>query len=207
MFLYNTLPRTVWVFKVLVKAVSPYYPFEISSVSNWLQVKWFCCSSKKKGQIVHQVRHILYAPDVQNMWRSIGNEHYLKQALFTEINECCTLALCYSWKVLCIKITSYTKHNYDMILKIRILLFSSSMLDNQAAAHLSFWQAVTVQSPAKTREFIKKSTFFTRMSLPLVKTQNKDCRIKGHIKILRNRLRQVETQRRSKTKGAHLVNI
>lgn len=139
------------------------------------------------------------------MCRSIGNVHHLKQRLLAEINECCMFALCYSWKVLCIKITSYTKRNYDTILKI----FSFFTLDDQAAAHLSFWQAATVKSPAKTREFIKKNTFFTRMSLPPVKAQNKDSRIKGHMKRKSWGIGsdKWETQRRSITKGVHVVNI
>lgn len=118
-------------------------------------------------------------------------------------------ALCYSWKVLCIKITSDTKHNYDMILKIWILLFFFFTLGEQAAAHLSFWQATTVKSPAKTREIIKKNTFFTRMSLPPVKAWNKDCRIKGCMKRKSWGIGsdKWETQRWSITKGVHLVNI
>lgn len=76
----------------------------------------------KQGQIVHQVWHTLYASNVQNMCRSIGKVHHLKQPLLTEINVC----------LLCVTLEksfalqsplSYTKYNYDMILKIWMLLF------------------------------------------------------------------------------------
>lgn len=142
------------------------------------------------------------------MCRSIGSRHHLKQSLLTEINESLMFVLCYSWKVLCIDITSYTKYNYDKILNIRILLFSFFTLE-QSSCSTSIFLTATVKSPAKPREFIKENTFFTKMSLAPMKIQNKDCRIKEHRKIKSWGIGsdKWETQSWRTTKGIHPVNI
>lgn len=122
-FSHSILPCVLWVCKsfgqgcVTSLPIWDFFSFKLFARQLILLYLWNNTRLSTKSDI------ILYASDLQNMCRSTGNRHHLKQPLLTEIKDCLMFALCYSWKVLCIKITSYTKYNYDKILKIWFLLF------------------------------------------------------------------------------------
>lgn len=103
-FLCNTLPCVASVCKVLAKAVSSHYSFEISSVSNWLRRNWFYCSSEAGSDCAPSLTYsvcIKRAEYVQIHWESASPKAAPSH------RDKCVFALCYSWKVLCIIITSF----------------------------------------------------------------------------------------------------